>query len=67
MPHEFLSVTPNYPSNPLKGNAVSDCEEQANTLVSLLRAEGVSADKVRAVVGKVKSRDGEGGHAWVEL
>lgn len=67
MPHEFLSATPNYPSNPVKGNAVSDCEEQANTLVSLLRAEGVTADKVRAVIGKVKFGDGEGGHAWVEL
>ena len=67
MPHEFLFDTPNYPSNPLRGNVVSDCEEQANTLVSLLRAEGISPEKVRAVLGKVKFEDGEGGHAWVEL
>ena len=67
IPQEFLSDTPNYPSNPLKGNAVSDCEEQANTLVSLLRTEGVSPEKVRVVLGKVKFEDGEGGHAWVEL
>jgi transglutaminase-like putative cysteine protease len=67
MPHEFLSDTPNYPSNPLKGNAVSDCEEQANTLVSLLRAEGINPEEVRVVLGKVKFEDGVGGHAWVEL
>jgi len=67
MPHEFLSDTPNYPSNPLKGNVVSDCEEQANTLVSLLRAEGASPEEVRVVLGKVKFESGEGGHVWVEL
>ena len=67
MPHEFLAATPNYPSNPSKGDVVSDCEEQANTLVSVLRAEAVSAAEVRAVIGKVKFGDGEGGHAWVEL
>ena len=67
MPHEFLSDTPNYPSNPLRGNVVSDCEEQANTLVSLLRAEGISSEKVRAVLGKVKFEDGEGGHTWGEV
>jgi len=67
MPHEFLSDTPNYPSNPLQGNAVSDCEEQANTLVSLLQDEGISPEKVRVVLGKVKFENGEGGHAWLEL
>ena len=67
MPHEFLSNTPNYPSNPVKGKAVSDCEEQANTLVSLLRAEGIRPPEVRVVLGKVRFGDEEGGHAWVEL
>ena len=67
MPREFLSDTPNYPGNPLKGNVVSDCEEQANTLVSLVRAEGVNPENVRVVLGKVKFGDEEGGHAWVEL
>ncbi len=67
MPHEFLANTPNYPSNPIKGKAVSDCEEQTNTLVSLLRAEGIRPEEVRVVLGKVKFGDEEGGHAWVEL
>jgi len=40
-PHEFLTNTPRYPSNPVKGEEVSDCEEQAHALVSLIRAEGI--------------------------
>jgi len=67
MPHEFLANTPNYPGNPVKGKVVSDCEEQANTLVSLLRAESIRPEDVRVVLGKVKFGDEEGGHAWVEL
>jgi hypothetical protein len=67
MPHEFLTGTPNYPSNPVRPNVVSDCEEQANTLVSLLRAEGVRAEDVRVVLGKVNFGGQDGGHAWVEL
>jgi transglutaminase-like putative cysteine protease len=67
MPHEFLVDTPLYPGNPVSPNAVSDCEEQANTLVSLLRAEGVGAEDVRVVLGKVNFDGEEGGHAWVEM
>jgi transglutaminase-like putative cysteine protease len=67
LPHEFLSNTPGYPRNPVPGSVVSDCEEQANTLVSLLRAEGVKQRDVRVVLGKIKVGDTEGGHAWVEL
>ena len=67
MPREFLTNTPAYPTNPVPGQVASDCEEQANTLVSLLRAEGIAARNVRAVLGKVDFGDGEGGHVWVEI
>ena len=66
-PHEFLTNTPHYPSNPVKGEEVSDCEEQAHTLVSLLRAEGIRPEEVRVALGEVNFGDGETGHAWVEL
>ena len=66
-PNEFLTNTPRYPDNPVKGQVVSDCEEQANTLVSLLRAEGIRPEEARVVLGKIKFGDEEGGHAWVEL
>jgi hypothetical protein len=66
-PHEFLADTPNDPDNPVPGRVVSDCESQAYTLVSLLRAIGVSAQNVRVVVGQVNFSGQIGGHAWVEL
>ncbi len=66
-PHEFLANTPHYPSNPLKGKEVSDCEEQANSLVSLIRAEGIRPEEVRVALGEVVFNDVEKGHAWVEL
>lgn len=66
-PHEFLVNTPHYLSNPVKGKEVSDCEEQAYTLVSLIRAEGIPSEEVRVALGKVKFNDVETGHAWVEL
>jgi len=66
-PHVFLVETPHYPTNPVKPREASDCEEQANTLVSVLRAENVSAEDVRVVIGKVRFRGEEGGHAWVEI
>lgn len=66
-PYEFLMKTPRYPGNPLYGDVVSDCEEQANTLVSLLRAGGIPAENVRVVLGKYAAADGVKGHAWVEL
>ncbi len=66
-PHEFLSNTPNYPSNPLKGEEVGDCEEQAYTLVSLIRAEGIRPEEVRVALGEVRFNDEVTGHAWVEL
>jgi len=67
LPGEFISQTPSYDTNPVKGRIVSDCEEQAYTLVSLLRAFGVPASDVRVVVGKVMVGGETGGHAWVEL
>lgn len=67
MPHEFLSNTPNYPTNPVAGRPASDCEEQAYTLVSLLRAIGIKAENVRVVVGEVNFSGQRGGHAWVEF
>lgn len=66
-PYTFLTDTPYYPTNPAKPREASDCEEQANTLVSLLRAEGVEAEDVRVVLGLVNLRGTEGGHAWVEV
>lgn len=65
MPHEFLLNTPNYPTNPVQGRPASDCEEQAYTLVSLLRAIGIGAENVRVVVGRSTSADREEDmHGW---
>jgi hypothetical protein len=66
-PHEFLNNTPDYPDNPVAGSVVSDCEEQAHTLVSLLRANGTSPEEVRVAIGKVTFNNVDKGHAWVEL
>jgi len=66
-PHRFLTETPHYPSNPVKGQEVSDCEEQANTLASLIRAEGIRPEEVRVALGEVTFNDVATGHAWVEL
>ena len=66
-PEEFLTNTPGYASNPIPGSIVSDCSEQANTLVSLLRAIGISAEDVRVVLGEVDFDGSVGGHAWVEF
>ena len=66
-PKEFLTNTPHYPSNPVKGEEVSDCEEQAHALVSLIRAEGIPPEEVRVALGEIKLGDVEMGHAWVEL
>jgi hypothetical protein len=67
MPHEFLTGTPYDSNNPLKGKVASDCEEKANTLVSLMRAEGVRPEEVRVVLGEVTFNGVKKGHAWVEL
>jgi len=67
LPQELLSNTPGYLTNPAQGNVVSDCSEQANTLVSLLRASGVAAEDVRVVLGEVDFSGTVGGHAWVEI
>lgn len=66
-PHEFLTNTPYDSNNPLKGKAASDCEEKANTLVSLIRAQGVRPEEVRVALGEAKFNDIKMGHAWVEL
>lgn len=66
-PHDFLTGTPDYPGNPLKGEEVSDCEEQVNTLASLMRAQGVPQEEVRVALGEVRFGDEITGHAWVEL
>ena len=51
----------------MRGRVASDCEEQANTLASILRARGVKAEDVRVVLGKVNFEGSIGGHAWVEV
>jgi len=67
-PTEFLEQTPAYSSNPVYGEPVSDCEEQANALVSLLIAsEEYNESTVRVAIGKVDFADVSGGHAWVEV
>ncbi len=67
-PGEFLSRTPFYSTNPVQGYVVGDCEEQANTLVSLLRAFGIPPEDVRVVLGQVSvSETVIRGHVWAEL
>jgi len=67
LPISFITITPNDFDNPVPGNIVSDCEEQAYTLVSLLEVIGVSKDNVRVVIGKVEFEGETGGHAWVQV
>lgn len=64
-PEFFISETKLMETNPTNEIA-SDCSEQANTLVSLLRSKGVSSKEVRVVLGIVDF-NGESGHAWVEI
>jgi hypothetical protein len=67
-PTEFLEDTPSYSSNPVYGEPASDCEEQANTLASLLIASGeYNESTVRVAIGEVNFGDVSGGHAWVEV
>ena len=67
-PTEFLEETPSYSSNPVYGEPASDCEEQANTLASLLIASGqYNESTVRVAIGQVDFGDVSGGHAWVEV
>lgn len=67
-PVAFLTETPATTRNPAGDGPASDCSEQANSLVSLLRASGVSAKEVRVAMGAVEFEDNTtGGHAWVEL
>lgn len=68
IPTEFLEETPSYSSNPVYGEPASDCEEQANTLASLLIASGeYNESTVRVAIGKVDFGEVSGGHAWVEV
>ncbi|WP_406655565.1 transglutaminase domain-containing protein [Methanolobus sp. ZRKC2] len=67
-PSEFLYDSPEYTSNPLEGSIVSDCEDQANALASLLIASGeYDESSVRVAIGEVSFGDVVGGHAWVEV
>lgn len=68
LPNIFLTQTPNFPTNPVQGMIASDCESQAYTLVSALRAGGMAPENVRVVTGLVNFGGGNaGGHAWVEV
>ena len=67
LPAVFITGSPTDPDNPVPGNIVSDCEEQAYTLVSLLEIIGTSKDNVRVAVGKVEFDGETGGHAWVQV
>ena len=67
-PTEFLEETPDYDSNPVPGEIVSDCEDQANTLASLLIGSGeYDESDVRVAIGLVNFDGSTGGHAWVEV
>jgi len=66
-PHQFLVDTRDYSGNPIPGEVVSDCEEQAYTLVSLIRAITVDPQNVRVALGEVQLGNGTEGHAWVEV
>lgn len=66
-PEVFLTQTPTFATNPVPGRIASDCESQAYTLVSALRAAGMPADQVRVVTGLVNFGGATGGHAWVEV
>ncbi|WP_340820354.1 hypothetical protein [Methanolobus sp. WCC4] len=67
-PTEFLEETPDYDSNPVSGEIVSDCEDQANTLASLLIGSGeYDESDVRVAIGLVNFDGSTGGHAWVEV
>lgn len=63
----FILGTPNIPSSPVKGHIAGDSEVQAHALVSILRANGISAENVRVVLGKVKFNNTEAPHMWVEI
>lgn len=67
LPAEFISETPNMPTNPQPGFMVSDCESQAYTLVSILESIGTPAKDIRVVVGEVNFSGETGGHAWVQI
>lgn len=66
-PHEFLANIPHYSTNPTEGEEVSDCEEQAHTLVSLIRGVGIRLEEVRVALGDVRFGDEATGRVWVEL
>ncbi|MBN2238715.1 MAG: transglutaminase domain-containing protein [Dehalococcoidales bacterium] len=67
LPEEFLSESPFGKYNPAYGEIAGDCEEQANTLASIIRALGVPAEEVRVVLGIVSSGSINRGHVWVEV
>lgn len=66
-PHQFITTTPNMPSNPIFGYMVSDCESQAYTLVSIIETLGFSKQNIRIVVGEVNFSGEIGGHAWIQV
>ena len=67
-PTEFLEDTPHFDSNPIPGEIVSDCSEQANTLASLLIGSGeYNESTARVAIGERKFSGINGGHAWVEV
>ncbi len=65
-PENFLTITASLDTNPL-GLTASDCEEQANTLVSVLIADGYDTENIRVVLGTVNFDGTVGGHAWVQV
>ncbi len=67
MPEVLLEESPYLPGNPSPGYVVSDCEDQANALASILIADGYDVENVRVVLGMVDFDGYVGGHAWVEV
>jgi hypothetical protein len=66
-PGYFLTQSQTMPTNPMPGKIASDCSEQANTLVSAIRASGVPSERVRVGIGFVNFSGVIGGHAWAEI
>ncbi|AFV23564.1 hypothetical protein Mpsy_1356 [Methanolobus psychrophilus R15] len=67
-PSQFLYDTSSYSTNPVPGTIVSDCEDQANALASLLIAsDEYDESTVRVAIGEVSLSGISGGHAWVEV
>jgi transglutaminase-like putative cysteine protease len=66
-PDEFLTASPSLINNPVPGMVAGDCEEQANTLATIIRAAGIPPEEVRVALGVLDNDSMKRGHVWVEV